>query len=232
MMTLRRSQDRGRTQLDWLDSRHSFSFGDYHDPAHLSFGNLRVINEDVIRGGGGFSPHSHRDMEIVTYVLSGTLEHRDSLGNGSVIRAGQVQRMSAGAGIVHAEFNASRDDPVHLLQIWIAPSEAGLEPSYEQKDIDPKAVANKFVRIAAPEPLETEVRLVQDAEIWAARFNCHDEALHMLAPGRRAWIQVVSGEVEIGPHIIRAGDALAISDEDSIAVRARANAEALLFDLA
>jgi redox-sensitive bicupin YhaK (pirin superfamily) len=140
--------------------------------------------------------------------------------------------MSAGAGIVHAEFNVSRDRPVHLLQIWIAPSQPGLEPSYEQKDIDPRAIANKFVRIAAPEPLETEVRIVQDAEIWAARFTCHEESIHVLAPGRRAWIQVVCGEVEIGTHALRAGDALAVSDEDSIAVRARADAEVLLFDLA
>ena len=232
MMTLRRAADRGRTQLDWLDSRHTFSFGDYRDPEHACFGNLRVINEDVIKGGGGFQPHSHRDMEIMTYVLAGELEHRDSLGNGSVIRAGQIQRMSAGTGIVHAEFNASSENPVHLLQIWIAPSQPGLEPSYEQKDIDPRAIANKFVRIAAPEPLETEVRLVQDAEIWAARFDCHEEAIHILAPGRRAWIQVVRGEVEIGTQAVRAGDAIAISDEDSIAVRARADAEVLLFDLA
>jgi quercetin 2,3-dioxygenase len=232
MMTLRMSEERGKTQLDWLDSRHTFSFGDYHDPEHDSFGNLRAINEDVIRGGGGFPAHPHRDMEIVTYVLSGELEHRDSLGNGSIIRAGQVQRMSAGAGIVHAEFNASREHPVHLLQIWIAPSQPGLAPSYEQKNIDPRAIAGKFVRIAAPEPLETEVRLVQDAEIWAARFDCHEEALHMLAPGRRVWIQVVRGAVEIGNQAVRAGDAIAVSDEDSIAVRARADAEVLLFDLA
>jgi len=232
MMTLRKSEGRGRTQLDWLDSRHSFSFGDYCDPEHDSFGNLRAINEDVIKGGGGFAEQSRRDMEIVTYVLAGELEHRDSLGNGSVIRAGHVQRMSAGTGIVHAELNASHENPVHILQIWIAPSQPGLEPSYEQKDIDPRAISNKFVRIAAPEPLETEVRLVQDAEIWAARFNCHEEAIHMLAPGRRAWVQVVRGEVEIGTRAVRAGDAMAISDEDSIVVRARADAELLLFDLA
>jgi redox-sensitive bicupin YhaK (pirin superfamily) len=232
MLTIRKSEHRGRTQLDWLDSRHSFSFGEYHDPAHLCFGDLRVINEDVIRGGGGFPPHSHRDMEIVTYVLSGALRHRDSLGNDSVIRAGQIQRMSAGTGIVHEELNASPDEPVHLLQIWMSTSERGLRPSYEEKNVDPRAVANKFARIAAPEPLDTEIKLVQDTEIWAARFDTHEEAIHILAPGRRAWVQVVGGSVEIGAHVLGAGDALSINDEDRIAIRTRAPAEVLLFDLA
>jgi len=232
MITLRKSEDRGRTQLDWLDSRHSFSFGGFRDPAYMSFGDLRVINEDRIKGGGGFAPHPHRDMEIVTYVLSGALEHRDSLGNGSVVRAGQIQRMSAGTGIVHAELNASRDEALHLLQIWIAPSQPGLEPSYEERDIDPRAIANKFVRIAASEPLQTEVRLVQDAEIWAARFDRNEEAIHMLAPGRRAWLQVVRGGVEIGMHALQAGDAVSVNDEDRVTVRAGEPAEILLFDLA
>jgi len=232
MMTFRKSEDRGRTQLDWLDSRHSFSFGDYRDPAYMSFGDLRVINEDTIKGGGGFPPHPHQDMEIVTYVLSGALQHRDSLGNGSVIRPDRIQRMSAGTGMVHAEFNASHDQPLHLLQIWITPSQPGLAPSYEEKDIDPRAIANKFVRIAAPDPLQTEVRLVQDAEIWAARFDRSEEAIHMLAPGRRAWVQVARGAVEIGSHALHAGDAVSVNDVDRVTVRAGEPAEILLFDLA
>lgn len=231
MMTLRKSADRGRTQLDWLDSRHSFSFGDYRDPAHESFGALRVINEDVVAGGGGFPPHPHRDMEIVTYVLSGALEHRDSLGNGSIIHPGQIQRMSAGKGIVHAEFNASRDRPVHLLQIWILPSQHGLAPSYEQKDIAAESLANKLVRIASPEPLATEVRLVQDAEIWAVRFDRDEEAIHPLAQGRKAWVQVARGNIEVGTRKLEAGDGAAITDQDAIPLRARGAAEVLIFDL-
>jgi redox-sensitive bicupin YhaK (pirin superfamily) len=232
MLTLRKSKDRGMTRLDWLDSRHSFSFGDYRDVAHMGFGALRVINEDVVRGGGGFPPHPHRDMEIVTYVLSGALEHRDSLGNGSIIRPGQIQRMSAGKGIVHAEYNASRDRAVHLLQIWIMPSEAGLDPSYEQKDIDPSAISNKLARIAAPDPLACEIRLVQDAEIWAGRFDREDESVHKLAQGRKAWVQVARGTVDVEAETLEAGDAAAVSDVDTIAIRGRPDSEVLLFDLA
>ena len=231
MITVRKSQDRGKTRIDWLDSRHTFSFGDYRDPAHVSFGPLRVINEDVIAGGGGFEPHPHRDMEIVTYLLSGALQHRDSLGNGSLIRPGEIQRMSAGSGIVHAEFNASREQPCHLLQIWIMPSKQGLEPSYEQKAIDPDSIANKLSRIAAPEPRETEVRLVQDAEIWAARFDRDEEVIHSLAQGRRAWVQVAKGAMKVGGEILNAGDAAGVTDQDQIVMRNRGPAEILLFDL-
>jgi len=231
MITVRKSQDRGKTRIDWLDSRHTFSFGDYRDPAHVSFGPLRVINEDVIAGGGGFEPHSHRDMEIVTYLLSGALQHRDSLGNGSLIRPGEIQRMSAGSGIVHAEFNASPEQPCHLLQIWIMPSKQDLEPSYEQKAIDPDSIANKLSRIAAPEPRETEVRLVQDAEIWAARFDRDDEVVHRLAQGRRAWVQVAKGAMSVGGEILKAGDAAGITDQDQIVMRTRGPSEILLFDL-
>jgi redox-sensitive bicupin YhaK (pirin superfamily) len=231
MITLRKSQDRGKTSIGWLDSRHTFSFGDYRDPAHISFGPLRVINEDVIAGGGGFEPHPHRDMEIVTYLLSGALQHRDSLGNGSLIRPGEIQRMSAGTGIVHAEFNASQETPCHLLQIWILPSKTGLKPSYEQKAIDPDAIANKLSRIAAPEPRETEVRLVQDAEIWAARFDRDEEVIHSLAQGRRAWVQVAKGTMTIGDVTLQAGDAAGVTDQDRIVMRNRGPAEILLFDL-
>jgi redox-sensitive bicupin YhaK (pirin superfamily) len=231
MLSLRKSDERGETKIDWLDSRHSFSFGDYYDPAHMSFGPLRVINEDWIAGGGGFQPHSHRDMEIVTYVLAGALEHKDSLGHSGVIRPGEIQRMSAGSGIMHAEFNAARDKPVHLLQIWIMPSKTGIAPSYEQKAIDPQAIANRLARIAAPEPRKNELRLMQNAEIWAAKLGGDQEVIHRLEKGRRAWIQIVSGDVGIGAERLGAGDAAAISDEDKISLRAHAPSEILLFDM-
>jgi len=232
MLTVRKSEDRGRMQIDWLDSRHTFSFADYHDPAYMHFGALRVINEDVIAGGGGFAPHPHRDMEIVTYILSGALAHKDSLGTGSTIRPGEIQRMSAGTGIVHSEFNASREEPVHLLQIWIMPARQGIAPSYEQKAIAPDSVANKFARIAAPDPGANEVRLVQDAQIWAAKLDAGAEASHALEPGRRAWLQIARGCVEIDGTRLDQGDAAAITDAAELRVRAAEAAEVLLFDLA
>jgi hypothetical protein len=232
MLTLRKADERGKTKIDWLDSKHTFSFGDYHHPQHMGFGPLRVINEDRVSAGGGFQPHPHRDMEIITYLLEGALAHKDSLGTGSVIRPGEIQRMSAGSGIVHSEFNASATEPVHFLQIWVMPSEQNLEPSYEQKTIDADAVRNKFARVASSEPLPTEVRLAQDAEIWVARFEGEEEAVHKLQPGRKVWLHVARGNVEVSGQKLSAGDAAAIMDEDSILVRAREPAEVLLFDVA
>jgi redox-sensitive bicupin YhaK (pirin superfamily) len=232
MMTIRRSEDRGQTRTGWLESRHSFSFGDYYDPANENFGPLRVINEDWIAGGAGFPPHPHRDMEIVTYILGGAIAHKDSTGGGGTIRPGEIQRMSAGSGIVHAEFNASPDQTCHLLQIWIVPSQRNLTPGYEQKAIDAAAVTNHFARIAGPDPQESEVRLVQDAEIWAARLDTGVEVIHLLSPGRRAWLQVARGEVHVEGQALRAGDGAAITDVEQIAVRAGTDAELLLFDLA
>ncbi|HEY2069660.1 MAG TPA: pirin family protein [Rhizomicrobium sp.] len=232
MLTVRKSDDRGKTKLDWLESRHSFSFGDYRDPAHVSFGPLRVINEDRIAPGGAFPPHSHSDMEIVTYILDGALEHRDSLGNAGIIHAGEIQLMSAGSGIEHAEVNASREHPVHLLQIWILPSRDGVDPSYEQKLIDPVSMSNRFTRIAAPDPRATEVRLTQDAEIWAVKLDPDEEVVHSIEPGRRAWVQVARGDVSVGSHRLVAGDAVGILDESSVAIRAHAPSEVLLFDMA
>jgi len=232
MITVRKSAERGSTKIDWLDSKHTFSFGEYYDPAHESFGALRVINEDWIAGGAGFPPHPHRDMEIVTYLLEGALQHKDSSGGGGVIRPGEIQRMSAGAGVVHAEFNASRDRRCHLLQIWIMPSQRGIEPSYEQKAIDTQAITNKFARIAGPDPQPNEVRLVQDAEIWAARLDTDVEAIHLIGPGRRAWIHVAKGEISLGEHRLHAGDAAAVTDQEQVALRSRTEAEVLLFDLA
>lgn len=232
MLTIRKSDERGHARMDWLESRHSFSFGDYHDPAFESFGPLRVINEDWIKGGAGFPPHPHRDMEIVTYILDGAIAHRDSSGGGGTIRPGEIQRMSAGRGIVHAEFNASPSETCHLLQIWIMPSRQGIAPGYEQKVIDAAAVKNHFARIAAPEPRENEVRLVQDAEIWAAKLDAGVETIHPLAPGRKAWLQVARGEVSIDGQTLAAGDAAAITDQPQIAVRSVEPSEVLLFDLA
>ena len=232
MITLRKSEERGQTKIGWLDSKHSFSFGEYYDPKHESFGALRVINEDWVAGGGGFAPHGHRDMEIVTYLIDGALQHKDSIGGGGVIRPGEIQRMSAGSGIVHSEFNASRDETAHLLQIWIMPAKQGLEPSYEQKAIAPETVHNKFGRIAAPDPGASEVRLVQDAQIWAAKLDADAKAAHGLAPGRRAWLQLVSGEVVLDGTTLKAGDAAAISAADQVAVHALKPSELLLFDLA
>lgn len=232
MITVRRSDERGYNKIDWLESRHSFSFGDYYDPAHESFGPLRVINEDWIKGGAGFPPHPHRDMEIVTYILDGAIAHKDSTGGGGVIRPGEIQRMSAGSGIVHAEFNASPTETCHLLQIWIMPSQRGIEPGYEQKAISAEAVHNHFGRIAAPEPRETEVRLVQDAEIWVAKLDAEVEAIHPLAQGRKAWLQVAKGEVTLGEEVLKAGDAAAVTDQTQITVRSKEPSEILLFDLA
>lgn len=232
MLTLRKADERGKTKIDWLDSKHTFSFGEYHHPQHMGFGPLRVINEDHVAPGGGFQPHPHRDMEIITYLLEGALAHKDSLGTGSIIRPGEIQRMSAGSGIVHSEFNASTSEPVHFLQIWVMPSEKNLEPSYEQKTIDAEAVRNKFARVASSEPLPNEVRLVQDAEIWVARFEGEEEAVHKLQPGRKVWLHVARGAVEIGGEKLSAGDAAAIVDEENILVRAREPAEVLLFDVA
>jgi redox-sensitive bicupin YhaK (pirin superfamily) len=232
MITLRRSDERGHNKIDWLESRHSFSFGDYYDPAHESFGPLRVINEDWIKGGAGFPPHPHRDMEIVTYILGGAIAHKDNSGGGGTIRPGEIQRMSAGSGIVHAEFNASPTETCHLLQIWIMPSKAGIAPGYEQKTIDAAAVTNKFGRIAAPEPRESEVRLVQDAEIWTAKLDAGVEAIHPLAQGRKVWLHVAKGEVKLGDDVLKAGDAAAITDLAQIAVRSNVESEVLLFDMA
>jgi len=232
MISVRRSDKRGQTKIGWLDSKHTFSFGDYYDPEYESFGPLRVINEDWIAGGAGFPPHPHRDMEIVTYIIDGAISHKDSSGGGGTIKPGEIQRMSAGSGIVHAEFNASASEVCHLLQIWIMPSKLGIAPGYEQKKIKPDAITNHFARVAGPDPGPDEVRLVQDAEIWSAKLDAENEAVHNLRPGRKAWLQVAKGEVSIGEETLKAGDAAALTDMTQIQVRSRAPSEILLFDLA
>ncbi len=232
MLTIRKSEDRGITRTSWLDSRHSFSFADYRDPGHMHFGPLRVINEDVVAAGAGFPPHPHRDMEIVTYVLSGALAHQDSTGGKGVIRPGEIQKMSAGTGIVHSEFNASRERPCHLLQIWVLPAKADLTPGYEQKTIDPLLVHNRFGRIAAPDPRENEVHIVQDAHIWAARLDADARALHEVDTGRMIWLQLASGEIRVDDTVLKAGDGAAITDAARVDVHALKPSELLLFDMA
>lgn len=232
MITKRASNERGHANHGWLDTYHTFSFADYHDPAHMGFRSLRVINEDVIEGGQGFGMHPHRDMEIVTYVLEGALEHRDSMGNQGVIRAGEVQRITAGVGIQHSEFNASASEPVHLLQIWLFPEKKGLKPSYEQKSLDDNATQEKLRLIAAKKARDGSVTINQDAEVWVARLNKGESRSHEVKSGRHAWIQVTRGALTVNGTELKAGDGAAVSEEPKLEFRASADAEALLFDLA
>lgn len=230
MIVKRPGEERGRTRISWLDSRHSFSFGEYYDAGHLGFSVLRVINEDWVAPAGGFATHGHRDMEIVTYVIEGALEHKDSIGNGSIIRPGEVQRMSAGTGIRHSEFNPSRTEGVHLLQIWILPDKQGLEPSYEQKAVSAAARNGRFAPIAGPGE-DAVVRIHRDARILAAEIPPDLAVAHDLAAGRRAWLQVARGSVELNGALYVAGDGAAITGEDRVELLGRESAEVLLFDL-
>ena len=231
-IVVRPAAARGRTQTDWLDSRHTFSFGEYHDPAHMGFGALRVINDDRIAPGKGFATHGHRDMEIVTYVLEGALEHKDSLGTGSVIRPGEVQIMSAGTGIKHSEFNHSPVEPVHLLQIWIVPDRNGLPPRYDQRAFDPAELAGKLRRVVSPDGDDGAIVIHQDASMHAAHLAPADVVQHALAPGREAWLQVARGAVTANGARLGPGDGAAVTGERTITVRANEAAEILLFDLA
>lgn len=238
MIQIRPSGDRGQVQLDWLDSRHTFSFGQYYDPNHINFATLRVINEDHIQPRGGFPTHSHQDMEIITYVLSGTLEHQDSLGNGSVIRPGEVQRMTAGTGIYHSEFNGSENQPVHLLQIWIIPNKKGLPPSYEQKAFSQAEQWGKLQLLGSPDGRKGSVTIHQDVELYGAKLTTEDHCIHYtIKPGRVAWIQIARGSVILGDRPLDQGDGVAITppaDEPYIIQLTGTSepAEILLFDLA
>jgi quercetin 2,3-dioxygenase len=232
VVKIRRNGERGSTKLDWLDSRHTFSFGDYHDPKHMGFSHLRVINEDRVIPGAGFPTHSHRDMEIITYVIEGALAHKDSTGTSSVIRVGDVQRMSAGTGISHSEYNASKTEPVHFLQIWIIPNETGLQPGYEQRTFDLRKKSGSRVLVAAPDARDGAVKLHQDAELWLADLPKSVELAFPLKPHRRAWLQIVRGKVAVDGAILEAGDGAGINDEDVVGVKAIEQSEILLFDLA
>jgi len=232
MIQVRRSADRGHVQHGWLDTFHTFSFDTYHDPAHMHFRALRVINEDRVAADAGFPTHPHRDMEIITYVLEGALEHKDSLGNGSVIRPGDGQRMSAGTGIRHSEANASKTDPVHLLQIWILPEKKGIEPGYEQKAFPPEEKRGRLRLIADRDSRDGAVTVHQDVALYASVLAPGEQVEHRLGPGRHAWLQVARGAVSLNGHKLDQGDGAAVSEEAKLAIRADRDAEVLLFDLA
>ncbi len=232
MITTRKSADRGRTKIDWLDSRHTFSFGEYFDPEQSGFRTLRVINEDRVRAGAGFPTHGHRDMEIITYVLEGALEHKDSLGTGSIIRPGEVQRMSAGAGITHSEFNHSPSEPVHFIQIWIVPSRRGIAPGYEQRTIAVAKARGAFVPIATHDGRDESVTIHQDAGLSVAKLERGQIVDADLKSGRYGWIQVARGGVTINAVKLAEGDGAAVSDESKVSIVAESPAEVLFFDLA
>ena len=232
MIAIRRSGDRGHAQHGWLDTYHTFSFDTYHDPAHMHFRALRVINEDRVAPGAGFPTHPHCDMEIITYVLEGALEHKDSLGNGSVIRPGDGQRMSAGTGIRHSEANASKIDPVHLLQIWILPEKKGIEPGYEQKSFAPEEKRGRLRLIADRGGRDGAVSVHQDVSLYASALTPGQQVDHRLAPGRHAWLQFARGAVSLNGQILDQGDGAAVSEESVLNIRGDKDAEVLLFDLA
>jgi redox-sensitive bicupin YhaK (pirin superfamily) len=232
MMEIRRGEDRGRADHGWLKSFHSFSFAEYYDPAHMGFGALRVINEDRVQPGMGFGTHGHRDMEIVSYVLEGSLEHKDSMGNGSVIRPGNVQRMSAGTGVRHSEYNPSDRELVHFLQIWIEPQARSIPPSYEEKNFDESAKRGRLALIASPDGREGSVTIHQDALLFAALLDGPEAATHVLRDGRKAYVHVALGEVVANGQPLKAGDALKIVGEREIRLEHGRQADVLLFDLA
>jgi redox-sensitive bicupin YhaK (pirin superfamily) len=231
MIIQRKAQDRGRADFGWLDSRHSFSFGQYYDPRHMGFGALRVINDDRVAAGGGFDTHGHKDMEIFSYVLEGALAHRDSLGSGSVIRPGDVQLMSAGTGIRHSEFNASGEEPVHFLQIWIMPEKQGLEPAYAEKHFPETERRNKLRVIVSPDGRDGSLKIHQDAAIHAAVLAEGGRLTETLKPHRRYWLQVARGTLDVNGHSLEEGDGLAIAKEESLTLDAKTPSEVLLFDL-
>jgi redox-sensitive bicupin YhaK (pirin superfamily) len=232
MIAVRKSDERFHTDIGWLDSRHTFSFGEHYHPEQLGFRALRVINEDRVAAGQGFPTHPHRDMEILSYVLEGALGHKDSMGTGSVIRPGELQRMTAGTGVLHSEQNAQPDGPTHFLQIWIVPERRGLEPGYEQRAFPESERQGRLRLIAARDGRQGAVTVHQDAALYAALLAPGDRVTHVLAPGRHAWVQVARGGVQVGTQPLAAGDGAAVSDERSLDIVATAPSEILLFDLA
>ena len=231
-IVLRPAEARGTANFGWLDSRHTFSFGHYYDPEHMGFGVLRVINEDRVQPGRGFETHGHQDMEIISYVLEGALEHKDSIGTGSVIRPGDVQRMSAGTGIRHSEFNHSKSEPVHFLQVWLLPNEQGLSPGYEQKTFRDSEKRGRLRLVASSNGRDGSVVIHQDAEIYASILKKEEQVEHVLPAGRRSWLQVVHGAVELNGQSLRAGDGAAVSGEPVLTVTGDSDsAEVLLFNL-
>lgn len=232
MLTIRKAEERGHADHGWLDTHHTFSFADYYDPRHMGFGPLRVINDDTVAPGAGFPPHGHRDMEIISYVIEGALEHRDSMGNGGVIRPGDVQRMSAGTGVQHSEYNASKTDPVHFLQIWIIPRARGLASGYEQKAFTDAEKSGVLRLVASPDGADGSVRIEQDARMYATILDAGQSVRHAFAPGRKGWLHVVQGSIEVNGHALSAGDGVAIEGETELAIGTEDRGEAILFDMA
>jgi quercetin 2,3-dioxygenase len=234
MITIRPSGSRGHFDFGWLDTHHTFSFGEYYDPQHMGFRSLRVINEDVVQAGQGFGMHGHRDMEILTWVLSGALEHRDSTGGHGIIHPGEIQHMSAGAGIRHSEFNASKTQPVHLLQIWIEPAELGLKPGYEQKQFSPMELKNQLKLLASPDGREGSLKIYQDAAMYSLQLEAGRSAPHKIAAGRHAYVQVATEGLTVNGQTLNAGDGVEISDEKGITFVAGGQSPvvAVVFELA
>jgi redox-sensitive bicupin YhaK (pirin superfamily) len=232
MIRIRKASERGHFDHGWLDTYHTFSFADYYDPAHMGFRSLRVMNEDRVQPRQGFGMHGHKDMEIITCVLSGSLEHRDSLGNGSVIHPGELQRMTAGTGVRHSEVNPSLTEPVHLYQIWLLPERAGLKPGYEQRAFVEEEKRGRFRLVASPQGRDGSLTVHQDADIYLASLERGAEVSHLLRPRRQAWLQVLRGGVTLNGQSLSAGDGAAVSEENALAIRAAESSEVMLFDLA
>ena len=231
MISIRQSIDRGRTKIDWLDSKHSFSFGEYYDPLHMGFSVLRVINEDKVISGAGFDTHSHKNMEIISYVLEGALEHKDSLGTGSIILPGDVQRMSAGRGIRHSEFNPKNDQPLHFLQIWITPEKEGIAPSYEQKNFNSKRKPGSLTLVASNKGREDSLTLHQDVDLYVLDLDSNQSLEYVIKLNRYIWLQVARGSLKVNDLILKQGDGAAISQEKLIVLQGLEKSEILLFDM-
>jgi redox-sensitive bicupin YhaK (pirin superfamily) len=229
---VRKAGERGHTDWGWLDSRHTFSFGDYYDPLNMGFRTLRVINDDHVTAGSGFGTHGHSDMEILSYVLEGALEHRDSIGTGSVIRPGEIQMMRAGTGVTHSEYNSSKTDPVHFLQIWILPDRRGLAPAYDQKPIDREAARRGFALLASKDGRHGSLRISQAVDLWLALLEEGERRELKLEPGRHAWVQVAGGSVVLDGHELGEGDGVALSGTERVSLAGKGSAEVLVFDLA
>src|SRR5262245_27765336 len=231
MTTIRRANERGHANHGWLDTHHTFSFADYYDPRWMGFRSLRVLNDDTVAGGGGFGTHPHRDMEIITYVLSGALQHRDSMGHESVLKTGDFQRISAGTGIAHSEFNYSPVEPVHFLQIWIQPDRKGVKPGYAERSLGNGGSQTGLTLIASRDARDGSVAIHQDADVWLARLDESAGATHSLKPGRHAWVHVAEGRVTLNGQTLRPGDGAALRYEATLALDAKEPAQALVFDL-
>lgn len=232
MIHIRKANERGTANMGWLDSKHTFSFGHYYDPEHVGFGNLRVINEDRVKPGKGFGTHGHEDMEIISYVIDGALEHKDSMDNGSVIRPGDVQRMTAGTGVRHSEFNHSDEDQVHFLQIWILPQQEGLEPGYEERTFPDDEKQDRLRLVGSQDGRDGSVTIHQDVDLYASMLSAGAELTHGFAAGRKGWAQVVKGNIELNGQPMAAGDGAAIDGVDTVSILAQADSEVLVFDMA